>query len=387
MKRTTYVFLALACFVGVLGALQLDHWLAKKPLAINTDFLHTSAKPLPIDYTGTIAAPADFRVAAKRITPSVVSVDRYEEVQQFFQSSPRVTETGTGSGVIISPDGLIVTNNHVVADASGEPVSQVKVRLPDKQTYTAKVLGTDPRSDLAVIKIDAHDLNAIELGDSDSIDVGQWVLAVGNPLGYDQTVSVGVVSNKARSLGSEGGVLLNAIQTDAAINPGNSGGALADAQGRLIGINSAIISNTGTSIGIGFAIPVNRVKHVAEEIIKTGHVRYPWFGIGIEPQLDHVLARPGARERIEQATGSKNAPEDGLLLLERNITPGGPAAQSGLKPLDVIVGIDGKPITSSLDFYTALDNKRIGQSVKVKVWSKGSTKTLSVALGELPERS
>jgi S1-C subfamily serine protease len=387
MKKSVFIFLGAACFLGVFGALQLDHWLSKRPESISTNFLHSTAKPLPIDYSGNITSPSDFRAAAKRITPSVVSVDRYEEFQQFFESTPRIQETGTGSGVIISSEGLIVTNNHVVADAEGNIVSEVKVRLPDKRTFTAKVLGTDPRSDLAVIKINATGLSAIELGDSDAIEVGQWVLAVGNPLGYDQTVSVGVVSNKSRSLSSESGSLLNAIQTDAAINPGNSGGALTDAQGKLIGINSAIISNTGTSIGIGFAIPVNRVKKVAEEIIKTGKVRYPYFGIGINPETDHILTRPGFRERLSNYTDVTNLPEEGMIVMSNQLPAEGPAYRAGIRPLDVIESIDDKAITSSLDFYSAMDNKHIGQSIKVKIWSKGKTRTVSLTLGQAPERT
>ena len=182
-------------------------------------------------------------------------------------------ETGQGSGVILSKNGIIVTNNHVVEvpnDPEHAIVEQVKVRLQDKRVFTAKVVGRDRRADLAVLKIEATDLQPIEVGDSSKLEIGQWVVAVGNPLGFDNTVSVGVVSSLGRSLGLENSFLLDGIQTDAAINPGNSGGALTDAAGQLVGINAAIASGNGGSVDIGFAIPVNTVRRVVDQILKFG---------------------------------------------------------------------------------------------------------------------
>ena len=209
-------------------------------------------------------APFDFSAAAKKASPSVVSVDQYRDVPRgLFSDEVTTRKTGTGSGVIISDSGYIVTNNHVVSGAK-----QVRVRLDDGRAYDAKVLGTDSRSDLAVIKVDAKNLHAIEIGSSKDVQVGQWVLAVGNPLGFDDTVSVGVVSSLRRNLAVGDQGMVDAIQTDAAINAGNSGGALCNSQGQLIGINAAIASTNGGSIGIGFAIPVDRVKTVVDDIVK-----------------------------------------------------------------------------------------------------------------------
>jgi serine protease Do len=377
MKKTVYAFIVAATFVGVFGALQADKWLAKRQDSAPVAYQEQAALQ-PIQYTGNLASPPDFRVAAKKVMPSVVAIDRFERVSDMFGYDRGVQETGSGSGVIISANGTIVTNNHVVADLrTGRPVDKVKVRLNDKRTFDAKVLGNDPRSDLAVIKIDAPNLTPIDLGDSGSLEVGQWVLAIGNPLGFDNTVSVGVVSSVKRDLPVGESGLVNAIQTDAAINPGNSGGALTDAMGRLVGVNSAIASGTGQSVGIGFAIPIDRVKQVVNDIVKTGHARYAGLGISYAP--GQALMYPRNRQLIAERTGASDIPQQGIIVQEAT----GAAASAGLKPLDILVEIDGTPIEGSFTLNKVLTPKKPGDKVQLKYWSAGKVRTTTLTLQEI----
>jgi len=372
MKKTAYIALAVVSFAGVFGALQMDHWMANR--ASHQPVQYNQASTIqPVQYaSGAVTSPPDFRAAAKKVMPSVVSIDRFEQVQDFFGEDRGEQETAQGSGVILSDNGTIVTNNHVVQGAS-----QVKVRLNDKRTFTAKVLGTDPRADLAVIKIDAPNLKPVELGDSTTLEVGQWVLAVGNPLGFDDTVSVGVVSSLKRDLPVGQSGLVNAIQTDAAINPGNSGGALTDAMGRLVGINSAIASSTGQSVGIGFAIPIDRVKQVVNDIVATGHPKYAGLGVSYYP--GDVLANPRNRQYISQQVGANEVPATGIVVREAT----GAAAAAGIKPLDILMEIDDSPLEGSFTLNKILTPKKPGDKVQLKYWSAGKVKTISLTLQEL----
>jgi serine protease Do len=390
MKKIPYLFLIVACFVGVLAALQVDRYFDRRAAGLSNGdvVLGSTAQLIPAAYEQDPAGSVDFRAAAKRVIPSVVSVNQYRRLATMDpwgtadpDTQGRLTETGSGSGVIISDQGYIVTNNHVVSDPqSGRVVDQVRVTLDDKRTLIAKVVGTDPRSDLAVLKIDAPNLTPIALGDSTKIDVGQWVLAVGNPLGFTNTVSVGVVSSLNRSLSIQGHPLINGIQTDAAINPGNSGGALTDASGRLIGINSAIASTTRASIGIGFAIPVNRVKDIVQDIIKIGHPRYAGLGITYDPRWDGILADPRARSEIAQQTGG-DPPAKGVIV--GRVAPGSVAEKAGMKTYDVLMAIDGRDIEDSLSLNQALTDKKPGDKASIKFWSRGNVKTADVTLQEV----
>jgi S1-C subfamily serine protease len=324
-------------------------------------------EPLP-------GAPFDFRAAAKKVNPSVVAIDRFNRVRRgMFDREGVVAETGQGSGVIIDKSGIIVTNNHVV-----ERAEQVKVRLSDNRTVDAKVLGTDPRSDLAVLKITAPNLVPIELGDREDIEVGEWVVAVGNPLGFSNTLSVGVVSSLKRNLpvGQQG--LVDAIQTDAAINPGNSGGALCDVQGRLIGVNSAIATPNQGSVGIGFAIPIDRVKSVVADIVKLGYARYAGLGVRY-PQVEGALQYQDVREELAQRTGATNIPNAGIIVSESD----GAASAAGIKAFDVILAIDDQKVEGTFDLNKALVPHKPGDTVTVKYWSKGETKTAKVKLQEI----
>jgi S1-C subfamily serine protease len=374
MKKTV-IAVVLASFVGVMGALQVDHYLGKKDTSI---FATSSGSTglISASYSAEIAAaPFDFTAAAKKASPSVVSVDQYRDVPVgFFSDETASRKTGTGSGVIVSEEGYVVTNNHVVARAT-----KVRVRLDDGRTVDAKVLGTDPRSDLAVLKIDVKNLKAIEVGTSKDVQVGQWVLAVGNPLGFDDTVSVGVVSSLKRNLdiGNQG--LVDAIQTDAAINQGNSGGALCNSQGQLIGINSAIASNTGGSIGIGFAIPVDRVKTVVDDIVKFGYARYAGLGITYDPRLDGRLADPNVRAYMTEQSQIEGFPSYGIVVQ----TSTGNAAKAGIEKFDVILAVNDQQINGTFDMNKVLVPLKPGDSVKVKYWRKGKELIKTVTLQEV----
>lgn len=385
MKKTGFVLTLAACFVGVFGALQADKWLSarNKPDDIFIEgatnygrLKQASNDPLP--------QPAfDFREAAKRAMPSVVSVDRYDKTRGFFDSQATEQETGTGSGVIVSADGIVVTNNHVVAGRetrNGDKVfPRVQVRLFDGQKVEAKILGTDERSDIAVLKINAKNLHPIELGSSANLEVGEWVMAVGNPLGFENTVSVGVVSSTKRNLpvGDQG--LVEGIQTDAAINPGNSGGALCNAQGQLVGINSAIASGTGESVGIGFAIPIDRAKKIVNDIVKYGSAKYPVLGIQYAGQLAGQLDNPYARDYVAQQLNRTDFPNYGLLVMSVS----GPSSNSGIVKNDFILEVEGQKIQSTFDLNKILLPKKVGDQVKVKYWHDGQTKETNVTLAEM----
>ena len=288
-------------------------------------------------------ASGSFANAAQAVTPSVVNVFTQKKVREasnpfandpifrhFFgdRADPRPRQVSNlGSGVIVTTNGYILTNNHVV-----EAADEIQVALADGKIYPAKVVGADPETDLAVLKINATKLPAIVFGQSESLRVGDWVLAIGNPFGVGQTVTLGIVSALGRShLGIN--TFENFIQTDAAINPGNSGGALVDAAGNLIGINSAIYSRTGGSQGIGFAIPANLAKQVLEQIIKNGSVTRGWVGIEVQD----------LSPEIAESFNLKST--EGALIA--GVLKGGPADAAGIKPGDILLAVEGKPVSDS----------------------------------------
>lgn len=371
-KLGVFLVIVSASFLGVLVALRFDRMMERRSMPDAPGF----SSDIPVveaQYPGSGGAPFDFRGAAKKIMPAVVSVDKSEQWRDWWSDRVSLVNTGTGSGVIISRDGYVLTNNHVV-----EGAASLTVRMSDGKTFDAKIIGRDPRSDLAVIKIPATNLVPAELADSSKIEVGEWVLAVGNPLGYSNTLSVGVVSSLNRTLqaGREGTLLVDAIQTDAAINGGNSGGALTNDRGQVIGINSAIASPTGSNVGIGFAIPVNRAKQVVADIVKYGHVRYGYSGFEVY-NGPLVLQDPRARRYIKQNTGA-DPPDAGLLILELN--PNSPAGRAGMKQLDVITEAEGKPLTEPTDLLKIMLDKKVGDKVSLKVWSGGTTRSVNLTL-------
>ncbi len=290
--------------------------------------------------------------------------------KRFFQvPAPQgdIIQQGLGSGVVVRSDGIIITNYHVVKGAD-----EIKVRLYDGTDYDAEVKGKDPRSDLAVLKIDAKGLKAIKLGNSDNVRVGQWVLAIGSPLdkNLEHTVTAGIVSGKGRNIAGLADYQ-NYIQTDAAINPGNSGGALVNLNGELIGINTAILTKSGGYMGVGFAIPVNLVKKVMNDILTKGKVVRGWLGVVIQdvtPQLAQIY-------------GLKK-PEGAVVT---KVQKDSPADKAGLKEEDIIIEFNGQKIRNRFDLSSKVANTLPGTKVKIKVLRDGKEKTLTVKLGEYPE--
>jgi Do/DeqQ family serine protease len=315
-------------------------------------------------------------VAAK-VLPSVVNISSVKTVAQvsplfsdpFFREffgggvpHERV-QRALGSGVIISPDGYIVTNNHVVGGAD-----KVEVRLSDARVFPATIVGADPKSDVAIIKINRTGLPAIRIGDSAKLRIGDFVLAVGNPFGLEQTVTMGIISALGRSgLGITD--YENFIQTDAAINPGNSGGALVNMKGELIGINTAILSRTGGNVGIGFAIPVNLAMGIKKSIDRYGKVVRGWFGVTVQevtPELAQSLGLASAR---------------GALVNE--VIKGSPAEKAGVKQGDVIVAIDGQPVSNTASMRFQISEVVPGATMKVKVVRDGRERVIPVVVGDL----
>jgi serine protease Do len=273
-------------------------------------------------------------------------------------------QQGIGSGVVVTKDGYILTNNHVVDGAD-----EVKVALQDGREYTAKVVGRDPKSDVAVIKIDGKDLPAVQMADSDKVEVGDVVLAVGNPFGIGQTVTTGIVSATGRG-GALGLDYEDFIQTDAAINPGNSGGALVDAEGRLIGINTAILSRSGGNQGIGFAIPANLAKDVMTSLVRDGKVTRGYAGMWIQ-DVTPALAQ---EFNLKEHTGA----------LISDVAPKSPAEKAGFKNGDVVMEYDGKPVTDSRHLKLAVARTQPGETATVKIIRDGKAETLTLNVKELP---
>jgi Do/DeqQ family serine protease len=288
-------------------------------------------------------------------------------VPQMQQQPPReLKQQALGSGVIISPDGYIVTNHHVVDGAE-----QITVDLTDRRSFPAKVVGTDQPSDLAVLKIDAKDLPVLVLGDSDKVRVGDIVLAVGNPLGVGQTVTMGIISAKGRRTGLSDGSFEDFLQTDAPINQGNSGGALVNTNGDLVGINSQILSPSGGNIGIGFAIPSNMARTVTEQLINKGRVRRGQLGVYVQ----------SVTEDIAQALGLKDA--RGVVV--SGVQKGSAAEKAGLKLNDVITAFNGNAVNDSNELRNMVASTQPGTDVTLTIVRDGREQQLKVTLGELSE--
>ncbi len=321
-------------------------------------------------------ASGSFSAAARKASPAVVSINTSKAVrhprsndpwfQFFFGDQGSQAQAGLGSGVIISPDGYVLTNNHVV-----EGADEIEVTLTDSRRTRASVIGTDPDTDLAILKIDLDKLPVIVLGNSDQLAVGDQVLAIGNPFGVGQTVTSGIVSALGRSqLGIN--TFENFIQTDAAINPGNSGGALVDVNGHLMGINTAIYSRSGGSMGIGFAIPVSTARMVLDGIVKDGQVTRGW--IGVEPnELSPELA---------ETFGVKKATE-GVIIT--GVLQDGPAAQAGMRPGDVIVQVDGKSVGNVSELLTAVAALKPGKASAFNVQRGDTMVELNISPGVRPK--
>lgn len=367
-------FVFVAAFAAVFVALQLNSKIqSQTPSSLFSKPDVITAIPAQLSNT-----PADFKAASKRILESVVSIDTQSQGEDFF-GRRFVQQAGSGSGVIISEDGYVVTNNHVVTD-QGRQVDRVAVVFSDGKSVEAEVVGRDPRSDIAVLKIKQSGLKPIQIGNSDKLEIGEWVIAAGNPLGYRNTISVGVVSSKGRPLTAEdSAIFVDGIQTDAAINQGNSGGALCDAQGNLVGINVAIASNSGGSIGIGFAIPVNRMKLVVDDIIKNGSVKYGTTGFFVRDDSSIVLNLNRYRQQLKRAVGTENEPPNNGVVIGQ-VESGSPAARAGIRPLDVILSVNGKAMKELRDYQVFIADKRPGEKLELKIWSVGTEKSVTLVL-------
>jgi len=313
--------------------------------------------------------------------PGVVNVTSVV-IQRDFLHNP-IPREGAGSGSIIDKDGHILTNHHVIQDST-----RLEVTLSDGSKWPAKLVGTDPDHDLAVIKIDvpSDKLTVISMADSSELNVGQMVLAIGNPFGLGQTLTTGIISSLGRSIRSERGILIEElIQTDAAINPGNSGGPLLDSTGKIIGINTAIISPTGASVGVGFAVPINAAKRILPELIAKGYVTYPWLGASVYPLIPEFSKAVGLSvERgalIGQVVSGAPADKAGLKGGDRQVQVGNSLVLVGG---DVIVEMDGQPITGSDDLIRRIRDYRPGDKIELKVLRDNEFRRFEVTLGEKP---
>ena len=336
-----------------------------------------------------IAVPSSFADLVEKLSPSVVSIasttiienNSQNQIPQFPEGSPfdeffkdyfdrdqrrsQRPMTGLGSGFIISDDGIIVTNNHVI-----EGADEITVILSDETEYTAQLLGRDPKADIAVLKIDAETsiLTAVEWGDSDAMRVGDWTIAIGNPLGLGGTVTAGILSAISRDIG--GGPYVKFLQTDASINRGNSGGPLFNLDGKVIGINTAIVSQTGGSIGLGFAIPSNSAKKIVQQLKEFGKTKRGWLGIQIQPVTKDFAESLGLPD------------QKGAFV--SNVNPKGPSKDAGLEPGDVILKFNNNDIMKMSDLPRVVAESDVGSRAYLEVWRKNKKINIEVVLGELP---
>lgn len=383
--------LAIGIAVGLLAATQLE-WLpttkANLPQpTVSTTTTTTTMTPAAAPYNPSVIRDLNnaFISIASKAKPSVVTImtnktvktasrnphrgTPFDDFFDFFNMPDMPQErhmSGQGSGVIVSKDGYILTNNHVIDEAD-----EIKVMLFDGKKLDAEMVGHDPRSDIAVIKVKANDLVPVEFGDSEALQVGEWVMAVGSPLreGLANTVSAGIVSAKGRALRLA--AVENFIQTDAAINPGNSGGAMINLYGQLVGINTAIVSQSGGFQGIGFAVPINLAKWVMDGLIKDGKVTYGY--LGITPQtVDEKMA-----------TALELPSTHGALVEE--VLPNTPAAKAGIEASDVIVKINGEEIRDDNHLRKVVGTMRPGTKATMELYRDGKLKTVDVTLGDYPE--
>ncbi|MBN2105569.1 Do family serine endopeptidase [bacterium] len=378
----------IGALIGLVISTQLGWMLpSENPKSISHISSEASYEPVDTDFDLDKTAKA-FTKVSQAILPTVVSISTSKVVKQssddffspffrdfFGREIPQQEQRlqGLGSGVIVSKDGYILTNNHVVQDAE-----DMKVRLYDKRSFDAKLVGTDPLTEIAVIKIDGDDVPAALLGDSDQLDIGEWVLAVGNPLNLTSTVTAGIVSAKSRKIdiigddeaGREGGsfAIENFIQTDAAINPGNSGGALVNLRGEVVGINTAIATKTGGYQGYGFAVPINLAKKVMNDLVKQGYVTRAYLGIGMYPVTEAIAQRYG----LERPTG---------VLIDQ-VMEDSPADKAGLKPLDILLKVDGQPMDAPNQVQNTIALKNPDDVVVLTIIRDKKTKQIKVTLGQ-----
>ena len=399
-KRLTLALAAAGAIGGAVGAIAVNHNNAVASSAAAAAPSNYVAPATPIAPAGTQVSMAlpDFTQIVSRMGPAVVNIrvmgstktslsgpgraqrgpqpDEDDPFLEFFRrfqgpQNPRGQQRdtpvfGAGSGFIVSPDGVILTNAHVVRDAK-----EVTVKLQDRREYRAKVLGSDPKTDVAVLKIDAKNLPVVPIGKSSDLKVGEWVLAIGSPFGLDSTVTAGVVSAKGRSLPDDTNVPF--IQTDVAVNPGNSGGPLFNTRGEVVGINSQIYSQTGGYQGLSFSIPIDVAYQIKEQLVATGTVKHAKLGVTVQ-EVNQGFADSFKLE----------SPEGALVS---SVERGGPADKAGIKSGDVVRKLNGQPIVASGDLPAMLSLAKPGDKVAMDVWRDGKTVQLGARLGDASEKA
>ena len=349
-------------------------------------------KPFPFPAKSSPQTNLNFIAkAAQKVGPAVVKIDATRKVsdqmgdtwehpffRRFFGDETPIprehTERGTGSGFIFTPDGQLLTNAHVV-----DGTTEVKVTLKDGQVYQGKVLGTDPMTDVAVVKIEAENLPTVDIGNAEQLNPGEWAIAIGNPLGLDNTVTVGIISALGRS-SSEVGVpdkRVRFIQTDAAINPGNSGGPLLNSQGQVIGINTAIRADAQ---GLGFAIPIETAQRVAKQLLTNGKADHPYLGI----HMITLNAELRKEFNEEQQFPFKVTDNEGVLVVR--VVEGSPAQKGGLKQGDIMVKVGGQPVSKAVEVQEQVELSTIGETLAVEVMREGKSVTLEVFPGSFPTK-
>ena len=388
---TATILLLLGGGLGVFGSRYLLTSLDADNSSTSSPAIATSVKSFPISDTD----PNDLNFiakAAQKVGPAVVRIDAAREVsdgendpfdQPFFrrffgQERPipkehkEHLERGTGSGFILSADGRVLTNAHVI-----EGTTQVKVTLKDGKIYQGKVMGVDPMTDIAVIQIQANNLPTVTIGESSKLQPGEWAIAIGNPLGLDNTVTVGIISALGRS-SVEVGVpdkRVKFIQTDAAINPGNSGGPLLNAQGEVIGVNTAIRADAQ---GLGFAIPIQTAQRVADQLFSRGKMEHPYLGIQM------VTLTPELKQELltQKELPFKIEAEQGVLIVQ--ISKNSPAAQAGLKPGDIILKVGGTKVVTATDVQEQVESSKIGQTLQLEIDRQQKTETIAIQPAAFP---
>ncbi len=347
-------------------------------LLVGTQFLPTNAlqsQPSIAQLPATLAASPDdnfISAVVDKTGPAVVRIDSSRTLKSRSQQAGDRVVRGTGSGFIIKADGLVLTNAHVV-----EGATTVTVTLKDGREFTGQVLGKDTLTDVAVVKIPSTNLPTVAIGNSDQIKPGEWAIAIGNPLGLDNTVTAGIISATGRSSGVIGAPdkRVSFIQTDAAINPGNSGGPLLNQEGQVIGMNTAII---GGAQGLGFAIPINQTQRVANQLIASGKVEHPYIGV----QMTNLTIASKAALNQDPDLGVQVQADRGVVIV--GIARSSPAASAGLKTGDVIQTVDGRSVKTADDVQQVIEASKIGKRLPIEVNRNGQNLTVSIRPGEFP---